>query len=121
MKKIAIVDDEHDIVNILETFLHRSDKFDVSTFVDPIQALNHIKADEFDLVLLDIMMPQMDGMDLLKEIKKVNSNIKVIMMTAYSTQDKVVECRKLGAENYVTKPFISLRDVENKILDLLGL
>ncbi|MCK5295097.1 MAG: response regulator [Arcobacteraceae bacterium] len=121
MKRIAIVDDEYDIVNILETFLHRSDKFDVSTFVDPVNALQHIKANEFDLVLLDIMMPQMDGIDVLREIKKSNPNIKVIMMTAYSTQDKVIECKKIGAENYVTKPFISLRDVENKILDLLEL
>ena len=119
-KKIAIVDDERDILEILEQFLSRTEKFDINVFSNPIDALVKAKNGEFDLILLDIMMPQMDGIDFLKEIKE-SSNTKVIMMTAYSTQDRVIECSKIGAENYVTKPFISLRDVENKVLDTLGL
>ena len=105
-KKIAIVDDEFDILNVLETFLSRRDAYDIQTYVSPDSALNGIKDDRFDLVLLDIMMPTMDGMDMLKLIKEHNPNIKVIMMTAYSTQEKVVECDKIGANDYVTKPFI---------------
>ncbi len=121
-KKIAIVDDEQDILEILEKFLKRSEKFDVEIFTNPKTALNRVKLGEFDLVLLDIMMPQMSGIDFLKEMKESSlSNIKVIMMTAYSTQDKMIDCDKIGADDYITKPFISLRDIENKVLDNLDL
>ena len=121
MKKIAIIDDEQEILETLARFLKRSEKFEIETFSNPQTALNKIKNGSFDLVLLDIMMPEINGMDILKELKSSNPNVKVIMMTAYSTIDKVVESNKVGAEDYVTKPFVSLRDVENKILDNLGL
>ena len=120
-KKIAIVDDEQDILDILERFLRRSEKFDIEIFTNPEVALNQVKNGGYDLVLLDIMMPQMSGIDFLKDIKESSSNTKVIMMTAYSTQDKMIDCDKIGADDYVTKPFVSLRDVENKVLDNLDL
>ncbi len=120
-KKIAIIDDEQDILDILEKFLSRSEKFSIETFSNPINALTSIQSGEFDLILLDIMMPQMNGIDLLKEIRKSSISTEIIMMTAYSTQSRMIECKELGANDYITKPFISLRDVENKILDQLGL
>jgi DNA-binding NtrC family response regulator len=121
IKKVAIVDDEQDILDILKQFLNRSGKFDIKTFTNPLDALPSVKSGNFDLILLDIMMPQMSGIDFLKEIKQSSPSTKVIMMTAYSTQDKMVDSSKIGANDYLTKPFISLRDVENKILDNLGL
>ena len=120
-KKIAIIDDEQDILDTLERFLLRSEKFDIETFSNPKNALESVKQGKFDLVLLDIMMPQMNGLDFLEEVKNTNPNQKVIMMTAYSTVDKVIQANKTGATDYVTKPFVSLRDVENKVLDNLGL
>jgi len=120
-KKIAIVDDEQDILDILEQFLSRSERFDIEVFANPQNAISKAKSGSFDLVLLDIMMPQMSGIDFLKEVKSSSPNTKVVIMTAYSTQDRVIECSKIGAEDYVTKPFVSLRDVENKVLDNLGL
>ena len=120
-KKVFIVDDEADILEILEKFFKRKNRFDVIKFTNPLIALDEIKKGGVDLVLTDIMMPQMDGVELLKEIKNFNPNIKVIMMTAFSTLERTLECEKLGADDYVTKPFISLRDVENKVLDALGL
>ena len=121
MKKIAIIDDEQDILETLERFLKRSEKFEIETFSNPENAMELIKKGHFDLILLDIMMPQMNGMDMLKEIKEANPEVKIIMMTAYSTVEKVIDANKVGAEDYVTKPFVSLRDVENKVLDNLGL
>ncbi len=121
MKKIAIIDDEQDILETLERFLKRSEKFEIETFSNPANAMDLIKKGQFDLILLDIMMPQMNGMDMLKEIKEANPDVKIIMMTAYSTVEKVIDANKVGAEDYVTKPFVSLRDVENKVLDNLGL
>ena len=119
-KKIAIIDDEYSILEMLKTFLSRSEKFEVKTFLNPTIALAEIKSNPYDLILLDIMMPHMDGIDFLAEIKKNQPQIKVIMMTAYSTMDKVIDSNKIGADDYVTKPFISLRDIENKIFDQLG-
>ena len=119
--KIAIIDDEQDILNVLKQFLSRSGKFEVEIFSNPMNALSKVKNGQYDLVLLDIMMPQMSGIDFLKETKQSSPNTKVIMMTAYSTQDKMIDSNKIGANDYLTKPFISLRDVENKVLDNLGL
>lgn len=119
-KKIAIVDDENNILEMLQRFLSRSEKFEIQTFSNPTLALSEIRSTPFDLILLDIMMPQMDGISFLEEIKKKHPHIKVIMMTAYSTIDKVINSNKIGADDYVTKPFISLRDIENKVFDQLG-
>ena len=121
MKKIAIIDDEREILDILERFLKRSDKFIIDTFSHSHDVMDKIKNGYYDLVLLDIMMPKVNGLELLDEIKSVNKNVQVIMMTAYSTMDKVIHSNKVGAEDYLTKPFVSLRDVENKVLDRLGL
>jgi len=120
-KTVLIIDDEQDILDILDKFFKRKNKFNVVKSTNPIMALEEIKQGGIDLVLSDIMMPQMDGVELLKQIKSFNPDIKVIMMTAFSTLDRTLECEKLGADDYVTKPFISLRDVENKILDNLNL
>ena len=120
-KRVAIVDDERDILEILEQFLNRRDKLDIEVFQNPLTAIENVKNGNFDLVLLDIMMPQMNGVDFLEEVKKASPSTKVIMMTAYSTQDKMLDSQKIGADDYLTKPFISLRDVENKVFDNLGL
>lgn len=121
MKKIAIIDDEHEILEILEKFLGRSEKFKIETFSDPECVLETLKNGAYDLVLLDIMMPQLNGLDVLEEVKNASPNTKVIMMTAYSSIDKVIKSNKVGAEDYLTKPFVSLRDVENKVFDHLNL
>jgi DNA-binding NtrC family response regulator len=120
-KNIAIIDDEQDILEVLEQFLGRNEQFNITTFSNPLKALSSVNEGAYDLILLDIMMPNMDGIDFLKQIKNTPLKTKVIMMTAYSTQDKLIQCNKLGAEDYVTKPFISLKDVLNKVLDSLEL
>ncbi|MEA3290634.1 MAG: response regulator [Campylobacterota bacterium] len=121
MKKVVIVDDEHEILETLTKFLGRSEKYEIDTYSNPTLALESVKRGNYDLVLLDIMMPQMDGINFLKEVKEVVPKTKVIMMTAFSTEDRLVDCNKFGADDYVTKPFMSLRDVENKVFDNLGL
>ncbi|MDD3007470.1 MAG: response regulator [Arcobacter sp.] len=116
---IAIVDDETEILNVLSRFLTRNQNFSVSTFSNPVSALGSIEGGKFDLILLDIMMPQMNGLDVLEKIKAKNEDQKVIMMTAYSTLDKVLKSHKEGATNYVMKPFDSLQLLEKKILEVL--
>jgi len=120
-QKVLILDDEKDILNVLERFLKRRDILDITVCTNPIEAVQLIKNGNFKMLLTDIMMPEMNGVDVLKEVVRSKPDVKVIMMTAYSTIDKILECEKIGATDYVTKPFISLKDVESKILDHLGI
>ena len=119
--KILILDDEQDILDVLTRFLDRKKLVDVVICTQPAEAISIVKSGSIDLLLTDIMMPEIDGVEVLKQVKASNPSVSVIMMTAYSTMDKILECEKLGAIDYVTKPFISLKDVENKILTTLGL
>jgi DNA-binding response OmpR family regulator len=114
MIKIAIIDDEDEILKILERFLTKN--FEVTTYTNPIIGFQEVLKGDFDLLLCDIMMPQLDGLSLLKQLRAKNCHIKVIMMTAYDSLDKALEAHTYGAKNYIKKPFKSLDDVKNVIL-----
>ncbi|QOG12754.1 response regulator [Arcobacter sp. FWKO B] len=116
--KIAIVDDESEILNMLSRFLQRSGKYEIVTFLNPLTALSTIDS-TYDAVLLDIMMPQMGGLEVLEKLIEKNPEQKVIMMTAYSTLDRVLKSHKVGATHYLMKPFNSLDAVEKKLQDVL--
>ena len=117
---ILVIDDEVEILDMLSRFLNRNPNFSVQTFSNPVSALSSINNNtKYDLVLLDIIMPQMNGLDVLEKLKDMNSDQKVIMMTAYSTLDKVLKSHKIGATNYVMKPFSSLDALEKKVVEVL--
>ena len=116
---IAIIDDETEILNVLSRYLSRNTSFSVSTYSNPVSALSSMENKKYDLVLLDIMMPQMNGLEVLEKLKSKNKEQKVIMMTAYSTLDKVLKSHKEGATNFVMKPFDSLQLLEKKIIEVL--
>ena len=117
---ILVIDDEIEILDMLSRFLNRNPNFSVQTFSNPVSALSSINNNtKYDLVLLDIMMPQMNGLDVLEKLKEINSDQKVIMMTAYSTLDKVLKSHKIGATNYIMKPFSSLDSLEKKVIEAL--
>lgn len=105
MHKILVVDDEIDICDFVETFL-KDRGFQVFTAANGDEALNIAKNEKPELVLLDIKMKGMDGIAVLKHIKEMDKNIKVIMVTALEDQDKIHEAYKLGACDYITKPLI---------------
>jgi len=117
-KTIVIIDDENEILSMLSRFLSRHENYTVTTFSDPLLAINSLPK-ETDLVLLDIMMPQMNGLDALPLILKKQPKTKVLMMTAYSTLDKVLNAHRHGAQNYIMKPFNSLEILGKKIEDIL--
>lgn len=115
---IVVIDDENDILMMLEKFLKRSG-YNVRTFNNPTVALKSIDP-ATDLVLLDVMMPQMNGLDLLPKLKEKLPNCKVLIMTAYSTLDKVLNAHRHGADDYVMKPFASLDTLGKKIQETLS-
>lgn len=121
MKKIMIVDDELDIIDVLKRYLNKTKKVEVVINSDSQIALNSIKKENYDLVLTDIMMPIMDGMDLLKSIKEASPSTKVVLMTAYSTQRKKEQSEDLCADGYIEKPFKNLKDVEDQLFSLLDI
>ena len=122
MSKLLVVDDEVEICDFLKAFFEERE-FDVRTAHSGPQALEVIEAENPQVVLLDIHMPGMDGMNVLKQIKKQFPRTKVIMVTAIETREKIEEAMRLGADNYITKP-LSLeyleKDVQDKIEHLTG-
>lgn len=119
MIRLLIIDDEQSIGMMLEKALGRSGDFKVTYIDNPINAVSRFKAGEYDGVLLDIMMPQKDGLSVLEEIKTKDPECVVVMMTAYSTLDKVLQSHKVGADHYLLKPFDSLANVEKKVRELI--
>lgn len=118
MKTIAIIDDEQDILNVLQRYLTKQG-YQVETFSNPQNGLSAVQNGNYDLLLLDIMMPVLDGLSLLKKLYESNINTKVIMMTAFDTLEKSLEAHKYGASNYITKPFKSLDIVNDKIKSII--
>lgn len=104
MESILIVDDDPDLRQSLRSFLEE-EGFRVITAEDGKKALRMVKRKSPDLVLLDVKLPDRDGMEILGEAKKIDKDLVVIMLTAYGEVKQAVEAMKLGAFHYVTKPF----------------
>ena len=101
-KKILIVDDESEMRVALETTLKR-EKFQLICAQDGKQALDKMDDDEFDLILTDVRMPKVNGLELLRAVKERSPKTQVVMMTAYGTIDNAVEAMKEGAFDYLIK------------------
>ncbi|MDP2972221.1 MAG: sigma-54 dependent transcriptional regulator, partial [Deltaproteobacteria bacterium] len=108
--KILVVDDEPPLREILQRGLTQMGGFSVEVAQNGLEAIEKIEKEIFDLVLSDLKMPEMDGMELLKMIKGTRPEMPVIMMTAYGSIDTAVEAMKIGANDYITKP-VDLRDL----------
>lgn len=104
MYKILVVDDDKDMQGNIVEILEGAD-FKVSTANNGEDAVKLVAETMFDLVLLDLIMPGMGGMEALPMIKRECPNTKVIMITAFSTIDNAVEAMRKGADDYITKPF----------------
>ncbi|MBU9889410.1 MAG: response regulator [Candidatus Omnitrophica bacterium] len=115
IKKMLIVDDEVEICEFLKSFFEDRE-FKVMTGQSGQEAVDKAASFQPDVILLDIQMPGMDGLKALKKIKEAHPKIKVIMVTAVETQDKIEEAMRCGADNYITKP-LSLEYLEKDVRD----
>ncbi len=104
METILIVDDEKNYLLVLSAVLEE-EGYEVLTTASSLEALEILKASDVDLVLTDMKMPGMDGIEVLEQIKTRDPELPVIMMTAHGTVDKAVEAMQKGAYSYILKPF----------------
>ena len=103
MKKILVVEDEKDIQNIIKAFLENAE-YKVETADDGLDAINLIQNNNYDLILLDIMLPKVDGFTVCEMIRK-NSNVPIIILTALTDEESQLKGFDKLADDYITKPF----------------
>ncbi|RLA94585.1 MAG: sigma-54-dependent Fis family transcriptional regulator, partial [Deltaproteobacteria bacterium] len=112
-KSILVVDDEPDMRTALTQAL-ASSGYSVLSASNGHEALEKVKKENFRIIITDVKMPQMSGIDFLKEVKKISPQVPVIMITGYGTITNAVEAMKKGASDYITKPF-SLESLESAV------
>lgn len=103
-RRVLVVDDEENIRNLLSQIL-RQEGFEVETASDGATGLRKASSGEFDLVLLDVRIPEKDGMEVLREIRREDPGAVVMIVTGYATLEMAVEAMRHGAFDYISKPF----------------
>lgn len=114
MGRILVVDDEVEACNVLEEFLS-SKGHEVYTALDGPTAISKVQEVKPQIVFLDMIMPGMGGMDVLREIKKLDPDVTVIMVTVVTDHEQAKKTLELGAYDYITKP-VDLNYMENVIM-----
>jgi len=117
-KKILVVDDNKETCDILTEIL-AEEGYQTFFALSGRLALDTVKKKKPELVLLDIKMPKMDGIEVLKRIKKIDEEVVVVMITGYGALDTAKEAMRLGAYDYITKPF-DLDSIKVVIRDALS-
>jgi len=103
-KKVLIIDDDQQILDILKNFVKLNDcSVDVESTAE--KGLAMVRTGEFDIVILDIMLPDLDGIEVLKRIQRISPNLPVIMITGGNNDERAKECLKSGAVDFIAKPF----------------
>ncbi|MBD1224505.1 response regulator transcription factor [Virgibacillus halodenitrificans] len=103
MYKVLLVDDEKRMLDLLALYLHPHQYHCVKA-QDAATAMENVQKETFDIVLLDVMMPQVNGWELCEQIRKI-SDVPIIMLTARDQKEDIVKGLRLGADDYITKPF----------------
>ncbi|MBT8303088.1 MAG: response regulator, partial [Bacteroidia bacterium] len=105
MAKILVIEDESAIRRVLVKILsEENDKYEVAEAEDGLAGVEMIKKDDFDLILCDIKMPKMDGVEVLEAVKKIKPEIPMVMISGHGDLDTAVNTMRLGAFDYISKP-----------------
>ncbi len=104
-EKLLIVDDEPDMLKLLGMIIRDKTPYETITTNNPTEALDLVKKGGYDLVITDLKMPGLDGVEMLEAVKKYDADIPVIIMTAYGTVETAEEALSKGAFDFITKPF----------------
>ena len=104
-EKILIVDDELDMLRLLSMMLKSKTAYEVTTTNNPVEALDLAKKNKFDILLTDLKMPGLDGIELLNAVRSFDPDIPIIIITAYATAESAAEAMEKNAFDFITKPF----------------
>ena len=120
--KILIVDDEKDICAYMETMLSASG-YQVATMTDPTSVVERIREEEFHILVIDLMMPQIDGIELIERIRRVDTDVAIVVFTGYPSVETAIDALKLNVSDYVKKPFDieTFRDTISDVLKRKGI
>ena len=102
--KILLVEDEIDLNNVVTKYLKKNG-YSIDSIFDGEEALDYLRYGEYDLVILDIMMPKVNGFEVIKELRNNGDNTAILMLTARDSTDDKVKGLDLGADDYIVKPF----------------
>ena len=102
--KILLAEDEVDLNNVVTRYLKKNG-YSVDSVLDGEEALDYLEYSEYDLVILDIMMPKVDGFEVIKKLRDKGNHTSVLMLTARDSADDKVKGLDLGADDYIVKPF----------------
>lgn len=103
--KLLIIEDDKDLSSALQRVL-KIEKYDVDAAYDGIEGLDYINSSEYDLIIMDVMMPKLDGLSLVKQLRTEGNKTPVLMLTARSMIDDKIMGLDMGADDYLTKPFV---------------
>jgi two-component system OmpR family response regulator len=120
--RLLIVDDDRAICEYMQTLLEK-DGFAVQTVSDPTLVEDEVRRGDFHVIILDLMMPRMDGIEVLRRIRSIDSDIAVVMFTAHPNLESAVASMKLDAVDYIKKPFNvdEFREVLARVMKKKGL
>ena len=120
--RILIVDDDKQICDYMQTLLE-NDGFHVKTQSDPTLVEDEIRAGEYHVIILDLMMPKLDGIEVLRRVRNLDKDIAVIIFTAHPNLDSAIASMKLDAVDYIKKPFNvdEFREVLSRVMRKKGL
>ncbi len=103
--KILIIDDEVDMLMLLRMIIEDNTNYEVETTNSPTEGIKLLKEEDFDLVITDLKMPGMDGMELFDEFREIKPEIPVIIITAYGSPETASEALQRGVTDFIAKPF----------------
>jgi DNA-binding NtrC family response regulator len=120
--RILIVDDDKAICDYMQTLLEK-DGFIVKTLSDPTLVEDEVRSGDYHVLILDVMMPKLDGIEVLKRVRSIDTDVAVIMFTAHPNLDTAVASMKLDAVDYIKKPFNvdEFREVLARVMKKKGL
>ena len=120
--RILIVDDDRQICDYMQMLLEK-DGFAVTALTDPTLAENEIRQGDFHVIILDLMMPKMNGIEVLRRIRAIDKDIAVVIFTAHPNLDSAIASMKLDAVDYIKKPFNAdeFREVLSRVMRKKGL
>lgn len=120
--RVLVVDDDREICDFMETFLAK-DGIEVKTLSAPNDVADEVKNGGYHLVVLDLMMPELDGVQVLQRIRKVDTDVAVVIFTGYPSLESAVQSMKLDAVDYLKKPFDpdEFREVVDRVMRKKGL